>query len=89
MKLGYVDEEELLEYVADALNLLRVDLKWRAIPRELLDLMPEGKAREYHVIPVDPGTIRSSADDPDKFNKLLLLLLAKGLISRSEYDLLR
>lgn len=152
VKLGYVDEEELLEYLADALNLIRVDLKWRAIPRELLSLVPEDKAREYHVIPVDrevlhgtaylllatcdptnlanlddlacltgceirpalaaeeeirqaidrcyggrlkpptamdPVAIQPSADDPDKFHKLLLLLLAKGLISRSEYDLLK
>ncbi|OEU52263.1 MAG: hypothetical protein BA871_12245 [Desulfuromonadales bacterium C00003096] len=152
VKLGYVDEEALLGFLAESLNLLRVDLKWRAIPRELLDLLPEDKAREYHVIPVDRevlhGTsylllatcdpthlanlddlafltgceirpalaaeeeirvaidrcygsrveplapsaslpIRPPAADQDKFHKLLLLLLAKGLISRSEYDLLK
>lgn len=152
VKLGYLDEEALLGFLAKALNLLRVDLKWRAIPREVLDLVPEDKAREYHVIPVDrevlhgtsylllatcdpthlgnlddlafltgceirpalaaeeeiraaidrcyggqveppaPSTSapdRSPAEDEDKFHKLLLLMLAKGLISRSEYDLLK
>ncbi len=152
VKLGYVGEGELLEFMAEALNLLRVDLKWRAIPREVLDLVPEAKAREYHVIPVDRevlhGTaylllatcdpthlanlddlafltgceirpalaaeeeirqaidrcyggrleplaapasvpVRPPAVDQEKFHKLLLLLLAKGLISRSEYDLLK
>ena len=152
VKLGYVGEEELLDFLANALNLLRVDLKWRAIPRELLDLVPEDKAREYHVIPVDREVLHGTAylllatcdptnlanlddlaaltgceirpalaseeeilhaidrcyggrlepmavpdsvpvspatDDQDKFHKLLLLLLAKGLISRSEYDLLK
>lgn len=150
VKLGYVGEEDLLEFLAESLNLLRVDLKWRAIPRELLDLVPEAKAREYQVIPVDRevlhGTaylllatsdpthlanlddlafitgceirpalaaeeeirsaidrcyggrqqpsavpasqpVRSPSGEQDKFHKLLLLLLAKGLISRNEYDL--
>ena len=32
---------------------------------------------------------RSPTDDREKFHKLLLLMLAKGLISRSEYDLLK
>ncbi|APG27102.1 hypothetical protein A7E78_04185 [Syntrophotalea acetylenivorans] len=153
VKLGYLDEEELLGFLADSLNLLRVDLKWRAIPREVLNLVPVDKAREYHVIPVDrevlhgtsyllvatcdpthlanlddlafltgceirpalaseeeiraaidrcyggrleppapstpPVPAGSSIDEQDKFHKLLLLMLAKGLISRSEYDLLK
>ncbi len=152
VKLGYLDEQQLLGFLAESLNLLRVDLKWRAIPRAVLELVPEDKAREYHVIPVDRevlhGTsylllatcdptnltnlddlafltgceirpalaseeeIRAAIDrcyggklespapsapvpdstpggDEDKFHKLLLLLLAKGLISRSEYDLLK
>lgn len=152
VKLGYLGEQQLLDFLADALNLLRVDLKWRAIPSELLALVPEAKAREYHVIPVDRevlhGTsylllatcdpthlanlddlacltgceirpalaaeeeIRQALDrcygglqepligpaseqaaapavDQEKFDKLLILLMSKGLITASEYDLLK
>lgn len=152
VKLGYLDEERLLGFLAESLNLLRVDLKWRAIPRAVLELVPEDKAREYHVIPVDREVLHGTSylllatcdptnltnlddlafltgceirpalaseeeiraaiercyggkleppvpsapvpdstpvDEQDKFHKLLLLLLAKGLISRSEYDLLK
>ena len=61
VKLGYLDEQALLDFLADALNLLRVDLKWRAIPRELLALVPEAKAREYHVIPVDREVLHGTS----------------------------
>ena len=152
VKLGYLNEEDLLEFLAEAFNLVRVDLKWRAIPKELLDLVPEAKAREYHVIPVDREVLHGTAYlllatcdpthlanldelafltgceirpalateeeighaidrcycgqreplaapekeekgptvvDQDKFHKLLILLMSKGLISASEYELLK
>ncbi len=154
VKLGYLDEQALLDFLADALNLLRVDLKWRAIPREVLALVPEAKAREYHVIPVDREVLhgtsylllatcdpthlanlddlacltgceirpalateeeigqaidrcygdrqvplaipaaeqeqqRASAVDQEKFDKLLILLMSKGLITASEYEQLK
>ena len=152
VKLGYLNEKDLLEFLAEAFNLVRVDLKWRAIPRELLELVPEAKAREYHVIPVDREVLHGTAylllatSDPthlanldelafltgceirpalateeeighaidrcycgqreplaapekeekgptvvdqDKFHKLLILLMSKGLISASEYELLK
>lgn len=152
VKLGYLNEEELLEFLAEAFNLVRVDLKWRAIPKELLALVPEAKAREYQVIPVErevlhgtayllvatsdpthlanlddlafltgceirPG-LASESDiyqaidrcyggkgesstgpvvaaegpkgvDEEKYHKLLVLLMSKGLISASELEQLK
>ncbi|MEZ4484217.1 MAG: hypothetical protein R2864_06330 [Syntrophotaleaceae bacterium] len=48
-KLGYLDEQALLDFRHKTLNMLQVDLKWRAILREVLALVPEVTE---HVVPV-------------------------------------
>lgn len=53
VKLGYVAEEKLLAFLADQLNLPRVDLSKRVIASDLLAYVPADKAREFNVIPVD------------------------------------
>jgi Type II secretion system (T2SS), protein E, N-terminal domain len=53
VKLGYVAEDKLLAFLAEQLNLPRVDLSKRVIPVDLLAYVPADKAREFNVIPVD------------------------------------
>lgn len=53
VKLGYVAEDKLLAFLAEQLNLPRVDLTKRVIPADLLAYLPADKAREFNVIPVD------------------------------------
>lgn len=53
VKLGYVAEEKLLAFLAEQLNLPRVDLSKRVIAADLLAYVPADKAREFNVIPVD------------------------------------
>lgn len=53
VKLGYVAEEKLLAFLAEQLNLPRVDLTKRVIAADLLAYVPADKAREFNVIPVD------------------------------------
>jgi len=53
VRLGYLSEASLLEFLAEQLNLPRIDLARRAIASEVLAFVPAEKAREYNVIPVD------------------------------------
>lgn len=53
VKLGYLAEEKLLAFLAEQLNLPRVDLTKRVIAADLLAYVPADKAREFNVIPVD------------------------------------
>ncbi len=52
IKLGYLTEEALLEFLAKQLRLERVDLYKEEIPGEVLKCLSGGKARQYHVMPV-------------------------------------
>lgn len=53
IKLGYIGEEDLLQFLAEQLNLTRIDLSHMAVAPEVLALLPVEKALEYNVIPVD------------------------------------
>lgn len=53
VKLGYIGEERLLKFLAEQLNLTRIDLSRLAIRDEVLSYVPVEKALEYNVIPVD------------------------------------
>ncbi|MDY0268401.1 hypothetical protein [Trichloromonas sp.] len=53
IKLGYIGEEDLLQFLAEQLNLTRIDLSCLTVAPELLALLPVEKALEYTVIPVD------------------------------------
>lgn len=50
--LKYVSEETLLDFIAEQLKLMRVDIGQRLIPEEVLAYLPEQKARDHNVIPV-------------------------------------
>jgi len=53
IKLGYLTEDTLLNFLADQLKLTRIDLERWTISDEVLATVPADKAREYNVIPVD------------------------------------
>lgn len=53
IKLGYIGEEDLLQFLAEQLNLTRIDLARIQVAPEVLALLPMEKALEYNVIPVD------------------------------------
>lgn len=51
IRLGYLDEEKLLQFIAEQFSLSRVDLDSKIIPPEILKLVPAAKALEYSLIP--------------------------------------
>lgn len=53
VKLKYISEESLLNFLSEQLNLPRLDLSRRRIPPDLLAHIPAEKAWEYRAIPVD------------------------------------
>lgn len=62
IKLGYISEEKLQDFLARQFELPQVDLDGRKIPEDVLSAFPVSKARELHVVPVErresSGTIQ-------------------------------
>lgn len=58
VKLGYITDEDLHSFIARQFDLPEVDLVTRRIPADVLDYIPESKAIEFCVIPVDRVEIR-------------------------------
>ena len=58
VRLGYISEKELRTFLARQFDLPEIDLITHRIPAEVLDYIPEAKAREFCVIPVDRVEIR-------------------------------
>jgi MshEN domain len=53
IKLGYINEERLLGFLADQLNCVRVDFTNLEIAPDVLELIPAAKARQYRVVPIE------------------------------------
>jgi len=53
VRLGYLTEANLLNFLAEQLKLPCIDLSRRVIEADVLAFLPAEKAREYTVIPVD------------------------------------
>jgi type IV pilus assembly protein PilB len=51
IRLGYLDEEKLLQFLADQFSLSRIDLDAQTISPEIISLIPAAKALEYSLIP--------------------------------------
>lgn len=58
VRLGYISESDLRNFLARQFDLPQVDLITHRIAPEVLDYIPEAKAREFCVIPVDRVEIR-------------------------------
>lgn len=53
IKLGYITEDKLQNFLAKQFDLPQVELFGRKIPEDVLAYIPVEKAREYHVLPVE------------------------------------
>lgn len=58
VRLGYISEEDLHLFLAKQFDLPQIDLVTQRIPADVLEYIPEAKAREFCVIPVDQIEIR-------------------------------
>lgn len=53
IKLGYLTEEKLQNFLARQFDLPQVELFGRKIPEDVLAYIPVEKARDFHVLPVE------------------------------------
>ncbi len=53
IKLGYLTEDKLQNFLAKQFDLPQIELFGRKIADDVLAYIPEGKAREFHVLPVE------------------------------------
>lgn len=60
VRLGYITDEDLRNFIAKQFNLPHIDLITHRIPEDVLDYIPESKAIEFCVIPVDRVEIRGT-----------------------------
>jgi len=51
IRLGYLNEETLLKFLAEQLNLTRVDLDATSVPDNIIKLVPVDKALEFSAVP--------------------------------------
>ena len=60
IRLGYLDEEKLLQFIAEQFSLTRVDLEAQTISPDILQLVPVDKALEFSVIPFAIKVVKGS-----------------------------
>ena len=53
VRLGYLSEKDLCSFLSKQFDLPQIDLITHRIPTEILAYIPESKAREFCVIPID------------------------------------
>ena len=53
IKLGYLSEDKLQNFLAKQFDLPQIELFGRKVPEDVLAYIPEGKAREFHILPVE------------------------------------
>jgi type IV pilus assembly protein PilB len=53
VKLGYLTEDKLQNFLARQFDLPQIELFGRKIPEDVLNYIPLEKAREFHVLPVE------------------------------------
>ena len=60
IKLGYLTEDKLQDFLARQFDLPQIELFGRKIPEEVLAYIPQEKAREFLVLPVERREISGS-----------------------------
>jgi len=60
IKLGYLTEDKLQDFLARQFDLPQIELFGRKIPKDVLAYIPQEKAREFHVLPVEQKEINGS-----------------------------
>lgn len=81
IKMGFVSEEDMVNFLAEQMSIPRIDLNNHLIDPKLIDLVPEDLARKHQIIPVLKigGTLTCVM--ADVFNLLALdeVMLRTGL----------
>ncbi len=84
VKLGYLPEETILEFLETQVKLSRVSLKELEIPAQLMTLLPTERMLEQLVIPIElrknqgEKTLRMAMTDPTNFKLIDDLQFATG-----------
>ncbi len=52
VRLGYVTEKAMVDFISDQMNIPRIGLDSLVIDPKIIELIPEGLAQKYHVIPL-------------------------------------
>jgi type IV pilus assembly protein PilB len=60
IKLGYLTEDKLQDFLARQFELPQIELSGRKIPEDVLAYIPVENAREFHVLPVERKEISGS-----------------------------
>lgn len=60
IRLGYLDEERLLQFLAEQFSLTRVDLDAQTISPDILQLVPSAKALEHSLVPFAVKAIKGA-----------------------------
>jgi type IV pilus assembly protein PilB len=60
IRLGYITEENMQDFLARQFELPRIELYGRQIPADVLHAIPADKAREFHVLPVERGELNGA-----------------------------
>ena len=60
IKLGYLTEDKLQDFLARQFDLPQIELFGRKIPKDVLAYIPPEKAREFRVLPVEQKEINGS-----------------------------
>ena len=60
IRLGYLDEEKLLQFLAEQFSLTRINLEAQTISPEILQLVPVDKALEFSMIPFAIKVVKGS-----------------------------
>jgi len=74
VRLGYLSEKDLCSFLTKQFDLPQIDLITHRIPAEILAYIPESKAREFCVIPIDRVEVRGlmhlvvAMPDPTNFS---------------------
>jgi len=66
LKLGYLKETQLIDVLSSFLSMPPVRIRSLNIPKDILALLPERVARDYHVIPIGKigNTLTVAVGDP-------------------------
>ena len=84
IRLGYLDEDTLLSFLAEQMDLSRIDLDAAQIPDDVIRLVPVEKALEFSIIPFgfkkinDARTLFIAMSDPTSLTAIDDLKFATG-----------
>ena len=81
IRLGFVAENDMVDFIAEQMNIPRIELKDLAIDPKIIGLIPDRLARKYNIIPVFKIGNSVTCAMTDVFNVVALdeIVLKTGL----------